>query len=355
MKTKVFYLLTFLIFFVGILVWKEYRPVYTPEIKNKDGKTLSGSISRLEEIDIGGMKQWIQIRGEDVSNPVLLWLHGGPCSAQMPIAQYFNKRLEKDFVVVHWDQRGAGKSNPRDFDETTMTFEQYLEDTYQITQYLKRQLSKEKIYLLGHSWGSKIGLTISRQRPEDYYAFIGVSQLIANNEKSQDISYKWLLDRIERKNKADLKKLEQLGLPPYNEHKEYIKFINLVGAYGGGMDVSMAKLALIGLRSPEYRLSDFVRWLDGANRGSGPMWETYITWDAFKEVPEVDVPVYFFSGKDDFNTPMQLVREYFEVLKAPKGKKLIIFENSSHTPFIKEPEKFYTEMLKVKNETYIIE
>lgn len=351
MKKKFFFIALIVILIAGALAYREFSPSSTPPIEDENGNILSDSISELEEVEIGGMKQWIQIRGEDATNPVLLWLHGGPGSAQMPVARYFNQELEKDFIVVHWDQRGAGKSNPPNFDEKTMTFDQYLADTYQLTQYLKQKLNKEKIYLLGHSWGTKIGITMAKKHPEDYYAYIGISQIV-ENKKAQKIAYDWLLSQISQPDSRDLEKLVKIGEPPYFEHDKYIKFIKIIDSYGGGMDISVVKLAFIALQAKEYKLSDLAGWLDGANRGSGPMWDTYSLWDAAKEVPEVDIPVYFFSGKNDYNTPLQLVKEYYEALEAPYGKNLIIFEDSSHTPFMQETDKFYQEMLKVKNQTY---
>ncbi len=100
-----------------------------------------GEVDFIEKVEIGGMYQWIMVNGKSRELPVLLWLHGGPGAAQMPVARYFNHMLEEEFIVVHWDQRGAGKSNPRDFDPGTMTVEQYNDDVHQMTQYLKRRLN----------------------------------------------------------------------------------------------------------------------------------------------------------------------------------------------------------------------
>lgn len=102
------------------------------------GNIIPESIVSLEKVTLGDMDQWILIRGNNIKNPVLLWLHGGPGAAQMPVAHYFNGALEEGFIVAHWDQRGAGKSNPLDFDEQTMTFEQFLTDAHELTQYLKK-------------------------------------------------------------------------------------------------------------------------------------------------------------------------------------------------------------------------
>ncbi len=123
----------------------------TPPIKDSGGRPVPGSIASLEKVTLGGMQQWILIRGQDSTNPVLLWLHGGPGAVQMPVARYFNGALEEDFIVVHWDQRGAGKSNLPGFDERTMTFQQFMNDGHELTQLLKQRFQHGKIYLVGHS------------------------------------------------------------------------------------------------------------------------------------------------------------------------------------------------------------
>ena len=341
-------------FAVLLIILSGCTSVSTPAIKDEEGNIIPESIALLEKIKLGNMDQWIQIRGNDVSNPVLLWLHGGPGSAQMPVARHFNGALEKDFVVVHWDQRGAGKSNPKDFDEKTMTIEQFISDVHELTQYLIDRFNKEKIYLIGHSWGTQFGILTAYKYPDDYYAYIGISQVV-NGYASNEIAYKWLTKQIKKSGKTkDLKRLKKLGSPPFTDHEKYVKFAKMIDSYGGGMDVGFMKLILIALKSPEYSLSDHLSWLRGANRGSGPMWDSSRSFDAFRDVPDLKIPVYFFSGRSDYNTPQELVNKYLESLDAPKGKHLVVFVKSAHTPFMKEPEKFYDEMLRVKAETHNI-
>ena len=154
-------------------------------------------IDFVEEVEIGGIGQWIMANGKHADLPVLLWVHGGPGSGQMPVARYYNSNLEEEFIVVHWDQRGAGKSNSKDFDESTMTVNQFLEDTHAITQYLKKRFEKEKIFLLGHSWGTQIGMVTVSKYPEDYIAYIGVGQL-ANHYGSHVIAHDVLKNKIMR-------------------------------------------------------------------------------------------------------------------------------------------------------------
>jgi pimeloyl-ACP methyl ester carboxylesterase len=203
---------------------------------------------------------------------VLLWLHGGPGAAQMPVANAFNGALEQEFVVVHWDQRGAGKSNPPDFDESSMTFQQYLDDAHTLTGYLQQRFGQQKIYLLGHSWGSQIGLRLVQVYPEDYHAYIGVSQVVEAG-LAQQVGYDWLREQIQaRGDEKALRQLEALGKPPYRDHATFVSYVQLVDAYGGDFDVSMLKLFWAAVRAPEYNLADMQAWLRGANRGSGPMW-----------------------------------------------------------------------------------
>lgn len=337
----------------AVLLYK-LRPGSTPAILNDTGQLLPDSIAALEKIELGGMEQWLLIRGRPTSNPVLLWLHGGPGAAQMPVSRSFNGALEEQFVVVHWDQRGAGKSNPPGFDESSMTFQQYLEDAHQLTLYLKSRFGQDKIYLVGHSWGSQLGIKLVQTYPQDYYAYVGVSQVVAP-ALAQQIAYEWLTEQIHtQKNERDRAKLETLGRPPFYEHERFIKFVKLIDSYGGDFDTSMAKLAWVALQAPEYSLGDMLAWLDGANRGSGPMWDdpAYRSFNAIKDIPRLEVPVYLLNGAQDYNTPASLTGQYFDLLEAPSGKQLVIFKASAHTPFLREAETFNQVLGRVKHETY---
>ena len=323
----------------------------TAQFRDQHGTLLANSVAVLERVELGGMKQWILMRGEDASNPVLLWLHGGPGSAQMSLAHHLDGALEEEFVVVHWDQRGAGKSNPSDFDETRMTFEQFVSDARELTRYLQERFEAERIFLLGHSWGSQLGLTLVDRYPEDYHAYISVSQVV-DNVRAVEVAHDWLSREVARSgDQGSLGKLEEIGAPPYT-HSEYRAFAQLVIDFGGNLDVGLWRLALIALRAPEYTIVDYVRLLGGMNRGGAPMQEegSIPSVNYLEGVPAVDVPVYFFIGENDYNTPLALVEEYFEVIEAPH-KALVVFEGAAHTPFLKAPEVFNAEVVRVKAQT----
>lgn len=313
-------------------------------------ETIEGgdAVSELKSIEIGGMEQWVLIRGKDRSNPVLLWLHGGPGAAHMPVHHAFNRDLEGEFVVVHWDQRGAGKSNHSGFSEETMTLDRFIEDVHEMTQYLKERFGREKIYLLGHSWGTQLGILTVQRYPDDYHAFISVAQVV-HPQRAEEISYEWLSKQVEERGSSrQMRKFDELGPPLYDEHNRYVTFVKMKDDFGGSMDIGMGRLAWISFGANEYTISDYAKWLRGANRGSGPMWEELRDFDLFRDVPFIGVPVWFMVGNNDYNTPAVLVEEYYEFVQASRGKELILMENTAHTPFMGDPVRFNREVNRIK-------
>ncbi len=308
------------------------------------------SVADLTAVEIGGLDQWILVRGEDKSNPVLLWLHGGPGAAQMPVHRAFNKELEKEFVVVHWDQRGAGKSNHRGFREETMTMDRFIDDVAEMTRYLKDRFDQERIFLLGHSWGTQPGILIVQRYPEDYHAYISVGQVV-HPQQADTLSYRWLKKQVEQNGtRRQKKRFENLGPPPFEEHDRYVAFAKMKDSFGGSMDLDMGRLAWISFGAKEYTPGDYVKWLRGANRGSGPMWEESRKFDLSRDVPILDLPVWFIAGRNDYNTPAELIKEYAELLDAPHGKQFIIMEGTAHAPFMGDPHRFNRIVSDIKNE-----
>ncbi len=306
-----------------------------------------GAVDELVAVEIGGMQQWVAAHGDRAELPVLLWLHGGPGAAQMPVGRAFNRSLESEFIVVHWDQRGAGKSNPRDFDEQTMTFERYVEDVHEVTQYLKTRFGRERIYLLGHSWGTQIGMVAAHRHPDDYVAYIGVSQVV-DGDRAQEIATRELRRRLEESGRErDIRRLDRLDGPPYRDHGEYVAFAKMLDTMGMNMDLGLGPLARAAVRSDLYTAGDLVRWLRGANRGSGPMWEETQGVNMLDLAPSVDVPCYFITGEEDYNTPAVLVARLVDELNAPRAE-LIVFDGAAHTPFFADPQRFLSELSRIR-------
>ena len=319
----------------------------TPPLRDASGNVIPGSIAVLEWVELGDLEQWITIRGRDVSNPVLLWLHGGPGSPQMPLAHHLDARLEQSFVVVHWDQRGAGKSNHGGFDESTMRLERYVTDALELIAYLRGRLGHERLVLLGHSWGTQLGIELVATHPELFDAYIGVSQVV-DHDRATEIARDWLRATIDpAKAPADVRTLDAIEIPA-RRHGEYRALAQLVDAYGGSFDVPITRLARIVARAPEYAVGDYPLLLRGMHRGGRPMHAGGIMAnpDVISTTPSLEVPVSFFAGAHDYNTPLALVREYAEVLEAPHVE-LVVFEQAAHLPFLAEPERFVDEVIRV--------
>jgi pimeloyl-ACP methyl ester carboxylesterase len=252
-------------------------------------------------------------------------------------------------VVVHWDQRGAGKSNHSGFSEETMTLDRFIEDVHEMTQYLKERFGREKIFLLGHSWGTQLGILTVQRYPDNYHAFISIAQVV-HPQRAEEISYKWLSKQVEeRGSRRQKRKLEQHGPPLYDEHDRYVTFAKMKDAFGGSMDIGMGRLAWISFGAKEYTFGDYAKWLRGANRGCGPMWEELRDFDLFRDVPSIEVPVWFIVGENDYNTPVVLVEEYYRFVEAPEGKTLIVMSGVAHAPFMGDPERFHRELTGIKS------
>ena len=289
----------------GGLIWKTFAG---PHI------LIAGPepIAELVRAEIGGMTQWLLIRGADRNAPILLWLHGGPGSAQMPI-HGLTSALERDFVVVHWDQRGAGKSNPPDFDPATMTLDRFLADAREVTALLRERVGDQPMIVLGHSWGTMLGARLVARWPAEYAGYIGVGQQV-DTLRGAALAQGWL------GTVAPDSELAARAPEAFRDHDLYVRLMQAVEAQGGGMNISLLSMLPRALAAPEYRLPDYRRWLTGANRGSGPMWAEYLARDLIAEVPVMPVPMLLISGASDWNTPVPLVQRVVRSVEAPTGQ-----------------------------------
>ena len=190
----------------------------------------------LEEITLGGIKQSILIESQDFTKPILLILHGGPGFAMMPLFHQKNRELENHFIVVNWDQRGAGKSYSSNIPIDSMTLAQFVEDAYQLTQYLKQKYNREKIYIIGHSFGTVLGMLLIQKYPQDYFAFAGVGQVV-DVIANEQYSYSFALDKAkDTNNTIAINELETVGYP--NNEGEYLD--------DSGYDITMKWMSYYG-------------------------------------------------------------------------------------------------------------
>lgn len=297
-------------------------------------------IESLEPVEINGVEQWMLIRGNDLSNPVLLYLHGGPGHSLIPFAHVATRKLVDKFIVVYWDQRGAGLSYNEKIPAKTMNINQFIDDTKKVTEYLKKRFHKEKIYLLGHSWGSVLGTLVMNKYPEDYYAYIGVGQLV-NYKMSLQERKNWLENTIAAYGTPDEKKALQ-GI-----ETNILTQVRLIWKYGGAVHKSGVNSAEIMNNSPYYPEKFTMELYDKGYYFAKPLEDTFMPQlDFFKQIKELKVPVYFFCGRYDYLTPTKPVLDYFKTLKAPY-KEIIWFEESAHRMDIEEPEKFQNTIMEI--------
>ncbi len=276
---------------IGILILLAF--FYSPApLKVDEDK----SINRLEKIDLGGTKQWISIRGQSVDNPILLFLHGGPGSANLTLLRTQCPDLEKHFVVVNWDQRGAGKSYSLTFDRDTLTIDQIVNDTHQLVLYLKDRFVTNKIYLMGFSWGSVPGITIVSKYPEDIVAYISIGQFV-NPREGEKISLEYVNQRAcETNNEVALDELEEID-PTYSTDDWYEQLMTqrkwllaFGGVYQTRASYNHEASALVKAR--EYSLANFALWPLGSSVSLKELQPEVMKLDFTKTITQVDTPVY---------------------------------------------------------------
>jgi pimeloyl-ACP methyl ester carboxylesterase len=335
-------LMVCLISLMGVLLVWSYPGKPRP-FMDKNGQPLSGSISEKIYVDINGVKQGMIIKGKDRTRPVLLYLHGG-----MPdyfLTEKYPTGLEDYFTVCWWEQRGSGISYNAAMPSQTATLGQLVSDTLEVTNYLRHRFGKEKIYLMGHSGGTFIGIQAAARAPELYYAYIGVAQM-SNQLKSEKLAYDFMLRQFkENGNTKMVRKLEAApvtmtnGVPdPYLAIRDQAMHSLGVGTLHDMRSV-IGGIFLESLQSREYTFSEkFNMWRAKISSGVSILWNTVMATDLAKQVPKLDIPVYFFDGVYDYTCNYTLAREYFGKLKAPV-KGFYTFRKSAHSPIFEEPEK----------------
>ena len=313
-----------------------------------DTNTEKYDVNSLENISLNGVKQWVLCRGEKRSNPVLLFLHGGPGFTHMPFAHKDSDLLEKHFIVVNWDQFGAGKSFQERIDPKVMNTKRFLNDTYTLITILKKKFKKKKIFLIGYSWGSVLGLYTAINHPEDLHAYIGMGQAIDLLQGEID-AYNYTMQKSkEANNLKDIKTLTDIGIPPFKGgFQSLIKQRILLGKYGGAFkNITYMEIDKIRRSSPYYNKTDQNNYMRGYGFSQHCLWNQLMTVNFFNERTELKIPVYFFEGRYDYGTPFALVEKYIKKIKAP-DKEIIWFEKSGHFLNLEETEKYQREIIKI--------
>lgn len=295
------------------------------------------------EVTLGGARQVVNVRGADRDNPILVFVHGGPGATHMPIAWSWQWPWEDYFTVVQYDQRGAGRSYSLNDPATlapTLLLDTYRDDAIALIELLQKRYGKRKVFLLGHSWGSVIGLAVAVKRPDLLHAYIGMGQVI-NSREAEKLSFDWTLARArDDQNAVAVGELEALrpypgpGLYDLTKLPIQRKWNAHYGAFAVGRPNGNAYTSAARL-SPEYTA------VENTMRDDGSAYSIKMAWPQMAEVSfdgirRLDVPVIQLLGRHDYRTPAQITDTWMRKLRAP-NKEVVWFENSAHFPMIEEP------------------
>ena len=339
-------LLSVILILTGVLLTWSY-PGKPPPFLDENGDPLAGSISEKIFVNINGVEQGMFIKGKNVSNPILLYLHGG-----MPdyfLTQKYPTKLEDNFTVVWWEQRGSGISYRDDIPKESITLEQLISDTLAVTNYLRNRFHREKIYLMGHSGGTFFGIQVVAQHPELYYAYIGEQQ-ISYQLQSEKLAYDYMLQEFRASGDTEMvQKLEDAPVTMENGTPAGYLAVRDVAMHRLGIGTTHDMKSIVtGLYLPsltfrEYTIMEKLNmWRGKARNGVSVIWDTSLYTDLSQQVTKFDLPIYFLEGVYDYTCNYSLAKDYFEKIEAPL-KGFYTFEHSAHSPIFEEPNK----MLKI--------
>jgi pimeloyl-ACP methyl ester carboxylesterase/membrane protease YdiL (CAAX protease family) len=319
---------------------------HTKPFRGPNGDRLPNSVAEAKYVRLGGVDQWVMIRGENIANPPLIVLHGGPGMSEMGFFRHWNAPLEHYFTVVHWDQRGTGKSFDRNIPRSSMTLEQFVADLDELVDIVRRRFGKEKVAILGHSWGSALGAIYAARFPEKVSVYVGAAQ-IGDWAAAESLSYSYGVAEAERHHDEEaLKKLRAIGPPPYPAKSVFVER-TVVTRLDGQMRLGILwKAGRALFARPESSFLDLPNLVRGFRFTLDAMWPEVSTLNLLKLVPTLLTPVVIFVGRRDHWVPPETSVAYFDALIAP-SKKLVWFEDSGHEAFVDEPEKFNAMMVEL--------
>lgn len=277
------------------------------------------TIDTSEIIAIGGIKQYVALKGKDDSKPILLFLHGGPGSSLLQKTDHISGKLQQHFVVVQWDQRETGETLRLNSSPQPLTLSLFYNDTHDLIDTLLKKFQQPKLYLVGYSWGSGPGFYIADKYPELLYAYIAVSPVV-DQWRSDSISLSMLKQTMGKKATEDL---SQVQIPFQNAEQLYYHRKWLMKHEG-------QKFVSLGFKK-SYVEAWAATWFN--------VWSRSCDINLFKSLKTINCPVYFFAGEKDYNTNSSITRDYFNMVSAPK-KDLFLFKEAGHGLPETHPEKF---------------
>jgi pimeloyl-ACP methyl ester carboxylesterase len=275
-------------------------------------------IDTMKMIDIGGIKQFISIKGNDTSKPILLFLHGGPGNSARGYYEKFTNKLQKNFLVVMWDQRQTGMTLLKNSSPLPLQLAQFENDTHEVIVHLLKEFNRDKLYLMGHSWGTYLGFHVAKNFPDLLYAYLPVAPMINQLESERIILDLMIAKAIQTGDSTTTRALKKISVPFKNSEQVYIHRKN-VHRYSKSKSKFTQKTVDTWAST----------WLDVFNEASAN--------NLLESTPVLLCPVYFFVGRKDYQTNSTITEQYYQILSAPK-KNLFWFERSGHFIPTTEPE-----------------
>jgi len=279
---------------------------------------LTAPVDTRQEVMINGIRQWIQIKGADSSLPILLFLHGGPGNSAMGYSEKFTGALQRHFLVVIWDQRESGKTAKLNTSPVPLTVDLVVQDAFGMINYLRERFARNKIYLMGHSWGGFLALYVASRYPEILEACFALAPMVHQQQSEQEAWKVMMEEAGNRHDKEALKELSAVHIPFESGEQLYFHRKWLAKKMGSSAP------------GKSMVLNWSLKWLPLFNEGSAI--------NLFVAAPEINCPVYFFVGTRDYQTSSKLTEAYFQTVKAEK-KDLFWFTNSAHSLNLTEPTK----------------
>jgi proline iminopeptidase len=314
--------------------------IHTAPFRDEHGATIPGSVATTADVIVGGITQRLWFRGLDARSPAVILLHGGPGASETALFRSYNADLERHFLMVYWDQRGTGRSYRGNIPPATMTIDQFVRDLDEVVDIVRRRFQKDKVVLLGHSWGTAIGITYAARFPEKVAAYVGVSQ-VADMREGERVSYEFARSEAARRgDRRATKALERISVPPHTVDA-MLTSRKWVERFGGSFhgDLSTGKLIWAALRTDEANVIDLIKFGQGNRFSLEHLWNEFRELDPDDRLTSFRVPIFFLLGRHDWHVPAVLAARYFERIKAP-GKRLVWFEQSAHNPPFEEPALF---------------
>ncbi|AEF55299.1 alpha/beta hydrolase fold protein [Marinomonas posidonica IVIA-Po-181] len=324
---------------IGVLAYFT-AGTYTRPFIDASGNLIPNAIAEERSVMLGGVEQYVLMRGKNRQAPLLVFVHGGPGASETPFLRTHNAALEEDFVVVYWEQRGAVHSYDPESDLSKITIDRLTKDLGELINVLLVEFGQEKVLLIGHSWGTVLALEHVAAHPETVASYIAISQT-TNQADSDKEGYEWALARArESEDEEAIQRLEAIGYPPYTI-EQFITQRRAVSQFGGTfMDGSSdLELAFSMIRTDEFSWPDLITFVQGTDSSGAALWPEQKNYNAYQRHPSIDVPIVMVMGRHDKVISPTLGKQYFKVLEAPE-KELIWFENSAHGPPFEEPQKF---------------